>query len=63
MSSVCLSLVATLRCAGLQPSQNIAILLPPFIEAIVTATLIYTEYGSGRYDVHLYNQQIIYEFF
>ncbi|KAG9021431.1 hypothetical protein FS842_006604, partial [Serendipita sp. 407] len=48
MSSVCLSLVANLRCSGLLPPQAIGILIPPILEAIFTSFLLYTQRGKER---------------
>ncbi|PVG04022.1 hypothetical protein CPB86DRAFT_313851 [Serendipita vermifera] len=48
MSSVCLSLVANLRCSGLRPQQAIGILVPPFVEALLLSSLIYTQKDKGR---------------
>jgi hypothetical protein len=48
MSSVCLSLVANLRCSGLGPTETVGILIPPILEAFCLSFLIYTQRDKGR---------------
>ncbi|CAE6462527.1 unnamed protein product [Rhizoctonia solani] len=48
MSLLCLSLAATLRCAGIPKTESIVLLVPPAIEALVSLFLIRTVWRNGR---------------
>ncbi|KAG9122300.1 hypothetical protein FRC07_001394 [Ceratobasidium sp. 392] len=48
MSLICLSLPATLRCAGIARTESIVLLVPPAIEAIVSLFLIHAVWRNGR---------------
>ncbi|CAE6382466.1 unnamed protein product [Rhizoctonia solani] len=48
MGLLCLSLAATLRCAGIPNTQSIVLLVPPAIEALQSLFLIRTVWRNGR---------------
>ncbi|KAJ1301322.1 hypothetical protein OPQ81_003724 [Rhizoctonia solani] len=48
MSLLCLSLAATLRCAGIPKTESIVWIIPPAIEALVSLFLIRTVWRNGR---------------
>ncbi|KAG8768933.1 hypothetical protein FRC12_005267 [Ceratobasidium sp. 428] len=48
MSLICLSLPATLRCAGIARTESIVLLVPPAIEAVVSLFLIHAVWRNGR---------------
>ncbi|CAE6436060.1 unnamed protein product [Rhizoctonia solani] len=48
MSLLCLSLAATLRCAGIPRTQSIVLIIPPVLEAIISLFLIWTVWRNGR---------------
>ncbi|KAG9096053.1 hypothetical protein FRC06_009113 [Ceratobasidium sp. 370] len=48
MSLICLSLPATLRCAGIARTESILLLVPPAVEAVVSLFLIRAVWRNGR---------------
>ncbi|KAG8739314.1 hypothetical protein FRC10_005798 [Ceratobasidium sp. 414] len=48
MSLICLSLPATLRCAGVARTKSILLLVPPAVEAVVSLFLIRAVWRNGR---------------
>ncbi|CAE7197604.1 unnamed protein product [Rhizoctonia solani] len=48
MSLLCLSLAATLRCAGIPNIQSIVLIVPPAVEALLSLVLIRTVWRNGR---------------
>lgn len=60
MSSVCLSLVANLRCTGLRPQQTIGILVPPIVELVAIFPLIYSQREQGRSHYLLISESFFY---
>ncbi|KAH7337392.1 hypothetical protein B0J17DRAFT_706819 [Rhizoctonia solani] len=48
MSLLCLSLAATLRCAGIPKTESVVLLVPPAIEAIQSLFLVRTVWRNGR---------------
>ncbi|CAE6409703.1 hypothetical protein ACGC1H_006503 [Rhizoctonia solani] len=48
MGLLCLSLAATLRCAGIPNTQSIVLLVPPAIEALQSLFLVRTVWRNGR---------------
>ncbi len=49
MEAVCLSLAPALRCVGLSLTEEVAILLPAFLEVIFSLGLIFVECDADRY--------------
>ena len=49
MGSTCLSVAPILRCAPLNQLQNIVLIIPVGLEVLLATSLVYFNWGFGRY--------------
>ena len=54
MGSICLSSAPILRCTSFTRGQNLAFFVPPVVEILFSSSLIFFNWGSGRYGLSVY---------